>query len=80
MDTQALKKKIKASPVQSAGLGLAAVYLLTRLPVVGILGLAVRVALAVVRPSLLVLGGAKALDLIKARRAEVSQALPENHY
>jgi hypothetical protein len=72
--------KVRSAPLQSAGLGLAAAWLVTRLPVFGILGLLARVALALLKPALLVLGGVRVLDLIQARRAETSQALPENHF
>jgi hypothetical protein len=74
------EKQVRSAPLQSVGIGLVAAWLLIRLPVFGILGLAARVALVLLKPALLVLGGAKAWDLIQARRADTSQALPENHY
>lgn len=75
-----LEAKVRTAPLQSAGIGFAAAWLLSRLPVFGILGLALRVALVLFKPALLILGGVKAWDLLQSRRAETSQALPETHF
>jgi hypothetical protein len=72
-----LEEKIRSAPLQSAGLALAAGWVLTQLPVFGLLGLVARVALALLKPSLLVFGGLKAWELIQARRAGNSQESPE---
>ena len=75
-----LEDRVRKAPLQSAGIGLAGAWLLTRLPIIGLLGLVVRMALILVKPALLVLGGAKAWDWLQSRRADTSQARPENHY
>ncbi len=75
-----LEGKFRSAPLQSAGVTLVAAWLLSRLPIFGILGFAMRIALGLVKPALLILGGAKAWGLIQARHEEASQAAPENHF
>jgi hypothetical protein len=76
MDTSALESKIRSEPLKSVGLAVGAGWLLTRLPVFALVGLAIRVALRLVRPALLVLGGMKAWDLYQSRRPR--SVLPES--
>lgn len=57
--------KIKASPLAAVGLAFGAGIVLTRLPVLSIGGLVLRVALSLVKPALLVLGAMKACDLAR---------------
>lgn len=73
-----LEEKVRSAPLQSVGVAVAAGWVLTQLPIFGILGLVVRVALALLKPSLVVFGGMKAWDLIQARRAENPQGSPEH--
>ena len=68
------------SPLKSVGLGLLSLFILKRLPVVGILGLVLRVALTFFKPAALVFGGVKLWQMAKARRPDVSQAAPESHF
>jgi len=77
---ESIEITVRAKPVQSVGMAIAAGFVLSRLPVAGILGLAIRVALSLIRPALLVLGGVKAWDLIQSRQADLTQAAPENKY
>lgn len=70
------EEKVRSAPLQSLGLGLAAGWVLTQVPVFRLLGLVARVALALLKPSLLVFGGMKAWELIQARRAGNSQGSP----
>jgi len=73
------EEEVRSNPLQSVGFALAAGWLLARLPVLGILGLVARVALALLKPSLVVFGGMKAWQVIQARRAENPAEAPENH-
>jgi hypothetical protein len=73
-----LEEKVRSAPLQSVGVAVAAGWLLTQLPVFGILGLVVRVALALLKPALVVFGGVKAWQLIQARCAENPQGSGEN--
>lgn len=57
------EEKIKAAPLPSVGIAVAAGIVLSRLPVFALTGLALRVALALVKPALLTLGAIKAWDL-----------------
>lgn len=61
------EEKIRANPFPAVGIALAAGVVLSRLPVPGIVAAAVRAGLALVRPTLLVLGVAKAAELARAR-------------
>jgi hypothetical protein len=69
------EKAIRTKPLQGIGLALIAGGILSRLPVVGIVALAVRVTLSVVGPMLFVLGGVKAWEVIQSRRPKISPAL-----
>ncbi len=68
---QKFEAKVQAAPLQSVVIGMVCAWMLVRLPVFGLLGAIVRVALAVGRPALLILGGAKAWELIQARTGRV---------
>lgn len=74
---ESMENTIRAKPVEGVALAVVAGVVLSRLPVVGILGLAIRVALSLIRPALLVLGGVKAWDLIQSRKADLTPAAPE---
>lgn len=68
-----LENEVHETPLRSAGLALGAGFLLSRLPVIAAVGLIVRVALSLIRPALLVLGVAKAYDLIRSRKPPSSR-------
>ena len=61
------EEKIRANPLPAVGLALAAGVVVSRLPVLGIAAVTVRVGLALVRPTLLALGVAKTVELAQAR-------------
>jgi hypothetical protein len=76
MDTSALEAKIRTEPLKSAGLAIGAGFLLSRIPLVGLLFLVIRVTLFLVRPAFLILGGMKAWDLYESQKP--SNPLPES--
>lgn len=61
----AAEDRVEAAPLPAIGLAFGAGVLLSRLPVLGIAGLALRVALSLVKPALLALGAMKAWDLAR---------------
>lgn len=72
--TAATKVKIVAQPLKTAGIALGAGFILSRIPVFSLLLVLIRILLGLVRPTLLLLGCAKAWDLYKKQgRSQIDQ-------
>ncbi len=65
--SETCEEKIRENPLPAVGIAVVGGIVLSRLPLLGITALLLRVAFTLVRPALLVLGIAKAYDLAKSR-------------
>jgi heme/copper-type cytochrome/quinol oxidase subunit 4 len=64
------EKSVREEPIKTAGLAFVAGIVLTVLPVGAILGALVRIALALVRPALLIFGVVKIFQQIDRRNSD----------
>jgi len=67
---QSVESEVRSKRLPSAAAALIGTFLLSRLPVAAVIGSIVRAALSLVRPALLVLGIAKAIDLVRDRKRQ----------
>lgn len=72
------EKSVREEPLKSAGLAFAAGIVLTVLPVGRVLGGVVRLALALVKPALLILGIVKIVEECDKRKQPRPRSTPAN--